>query len=208
MPLVQLLLLAPTAASALVTPDAVRTAGLGVQRMSRRSVFLGAAGAVLSAPVHAARAEISFASAEVNRGPSAQPAKEETDPAKVKTVLQYKNVNLFGEGSAERCESGEGAACDKLAGGSELILELQKQSRDNKEKNAKKLYEQTIRNLNYGEYSSLTLTLTLTLALTLALTLPLPLALTLTLALSRRVLRRGRQEPGAAAQRQVRSVRP
>ena len=151
MPLVQLLLLAPT----LVTPDAVRTAGLGVQRMSRRSVFLGAAGAVLSAPVHAARAETSWASAEVNRGPSARPAKVETDPAKVKTVLQYKNVNLFGEGSAERCESGEGAACDKLAGGSELILELQKQSRDNKEKNAKKLYEQTIRNLNYGEYSSL-----------------------------------------------------
>ena len=188
MPLVQLLLLAPTAASALVTPDAVRTAGLGVQRMSRRSVFLGAAGAVLSAPV--ARAEISFASAEVNRG--AQSAKVETDPAKVKTVLQYKNVNLFGEGSAERCESGEGAACDKLAGGSELILELQKQSRDNKEKNAKQLYEQTIRNLNYGEYSSLTLSLTLTLTLTLALTLPLPLALTLTLALSRRVLRRGR----------------
>ena len=206
MPLVQLLLLAPTAAAALVAPDAVRTAGLGVQRMSRRSVFLGAAGAVLSAPVHAARAEISFASAEVNRG--AQSAKVETDPAKVKTVLQYKNVNLFGEGSAERCESGEGAACDKLAGGSELILELQKQSRDNKEKNAKQLYEQTIRNLNYGEYSSLTLSLTLTLTLTLALTLPLPLALTLTLALSRRVLRRGRQEPGAAAQRQVRSVRP
>ena len=150
MPLVQLLLLAPTAAAALVAPDAVRTAGLGVQRMSRRSVFLGAAGAVLSAPVHAARAETAWSTAEVNRGPSAQPAKVETDPAKVKTVLQYKNVNLFGEGSAERCESGEGAACDKLAGGSELILELQKQSRDNKEKNAKQLYEQTIRNLNYG----------------------------------------------------------
>ena len=55
----------------------------------------------------------------------------------MKTVLQYKNVNLFGEGSAERCESGEGAACDKLAGGSELILELQKRSRDNKEKRAR-----------------------------------------------------------------------
>ena len=130
MPLVQLLLLAPT----LVTPDAVRTAGLGVQRMSRRSVFLGAAGAVLSAPVRAARAETAWSSAEVNRGPSAQPAKVE---GPVKTVLQYKNVNLFGEGSAERCESGEGAACDKLAGGSELILELQKQSRDNKEKRAR-----------------------------------------------------------------------
>ena len=137
MPLVQLLLLAPTAAAVLVAPDAVRTAGLGVQRMSRRSVFLGAAGAVLSAPVHAARAETSWASAEVNRGPSARPVKVETDPAKVKTVLQYKNVNLFGEGSAERCESGEGAACDKLAGGSELILELQKKSRDNKEKRAR-----------------------------------------------------------------------
>ena len=134
MPLVQLLLLVPTAAAALVAPDAVRTAGLGVQRMSRRSVFLGAAGAVLSAPVHAARAETAWSTAEVNRGPSAQPAKVE---GPVKTVLQYKNVNLFGEGSAERCESGEGAACDKLAGGSELILELQKQSRDNKEKRAR-----------------------------------------------------------------------
>lgn len=103
--------------------------------MSRRSVFLGAAGAVLSAPVHAARAET--------------PANVE---APVKTVLQYKNFNLFSEGSAERCENGEGAACDRLAGGSELILELQKQSRDNKEKNAKQLYEQTVRNLNYGEY--------------------------------------------------------
>ena len=91
-----------------------------MQRMSRRSVFLGAAGAVLSAPVHAARAET--------------PANVE---APVKTVLQYKNFNLFSEGSAERCENGEGAACDRLAGGSELILELQKQSRDNKEKRAR-----------------------------------------------------------------------
>ena len=105
-----------------------------MQRMSRRSVFLGAAGAVLSAPVQAARAETAWSSAEVNRGPSAQPANVEVP---VKTVLQYKNVNLFGEGSAERCESGEGAACDKLAGGSELILELQKKSRDNKEKRAR-----------------------------------------------------------------------
>ena len=116
-------------------------------------------------------------------------------------TTDYKGFNLFGEGSAERCESGEGEACDKLAGGSELILELQEQSRTNKEKrarwsahgpwrgpragasrcpgraarpgpearpcslsqgpilltphsrrNAKQLYEQTIRNLNYGEY--------------------------------------------------------
>jgi len=71
--------------------------------------------------------------------------------APVKTT-DYKGFNMFGEGSAERCENGQGAACDNLAEGSELILRLQEQSRANKEKNAKKLYEQTIRNLNYGEY--------------------------------------------------------
>jgi len=130
----KLLLFVPMAAAALVTPDGVRTAAVGVQRISRRSVFLGTAGALLSAPMPAARADT--------------PVKVEVP---VKTT-DYKGFNLFGEGSAERCESGEGEACDKLAGGSELILELQEQSRINKEKNAKQLYEQTIRNLNYGEY--------------------------------------------------------
>ena len=52
-------------------------------------------------------------------------------------TTDYKGFNLFGEGSAERCESGEGAARDRLAGGSELILELQQQSRTNKEKRAR-----------------------------------------------------------------------
>ena len=46
----------------------------------------------------------------------------------------------------------QGEACEKLADGNELVLQLQKQSRDNKEKNARKLYEQTVRALNYGEY--------------------------------------------------------
>lgn len=69
-----------------------------------------------------------------------------------KDVTKYKNFNLFGEGSAERCENGEGAACERLSDGSEYIRKLQQQSRDNKEKNARQLYEQTIRNLNYGEY--------------------------------------------------------
>jgi len=119
MPAIKLLLLVPMAAAALVTPDGTRNAAAGVQRMSRRSVFLGAAGALLSAPMPAARAET--------------PVNVEVP---VKTT-DYKGFNLFGEGSAERCESGEGAACDKLAGGSELILELQKQSRTNKEKRAR-----------------------------------------------------------------------
>jgi hypothetical protein len=67
-------------------------------------------------------------------------------------VANYKGFNLFGEGSAERCENGQGEACNRLAEGNELILKLQEQSRVNKEKNARQLYEQTIRNLNYGEY--------------------------------------------------------
>jgi hypothetical protein len=134
MPTTKLLLLVPMAAAALVTPGGIHNAAAGVQRISRRSVFLGTAGALLSAPIPAARAET--------------PVKVEVP---VKTT-DYKGFNLFGEGSAERCESGEGAACDRLAGGSELILELQQQSRTNKEKNAEQLYEQTVRNLNYGAY--------------------------------------------------------
>ena len=119
MPTTKLLLLVPMAAAALVTPGGIHNAAAGVQRISRRSVFLGAAGALLSAPIPAARAET--------------PVKVEVP---VKTT-DYKGFNLFGEGSAERCESGEGAACDRLAGGSELILELQQQSRTNKEKRAR-----------------------------------------------------------------------
>ena len=96
--------------------------------------------------LHGRRAVLSGAAAAL--APLAALAADED----AKDVTKYKNFNLFGEGSAERCENGEGAACERLSDGSEYIRKLQQQSRDNKEKNARQLYEQTIRNLNYGEY--------------------------------------------------------
>ena len=39
------------------------------------------------------------------------------------------------------CVSGEGDGCAALADGNELILKLQKKSRDNREKNELELYE-------------------------------------------------------------------
>lgn len=96
----------------------------------RRSVIFGATAAALTPSTHSARAEGDTVANPTN----------------------FKGFNLFGEGSAERCENGQGAACERLAEGSELILKLQKQSVANREKNAKQLYEQTVRNLNYGEF--------------------------------------------------------
>ncbi len=57
-----------------------------------------------------------------------------------------------GEGSDERCENGEGAACERLAEGNELIMKLQEKSRANKEKNARAQYDKTVRMLQYGDY--------------------------------------------------------
>ena len=98
---VTLLLVVPLAAAAVVAPvpaDSIRNPVVGV---TRRSLILGTAAALL-AP--AARAE--------------PPVKAEVP---VKTT-DYKGFNLFGEGSAERCENGQGAACEKLAEGSDLSM--------------------------------------------------------------------------------------
>ena len=108
------------AAVAPVPTHAVRNVVVLQSRIRRRFLVLGSTAALsLSAPVLSARAEV--------------PVKLD---APVKTT-DYKGFNLFGEGSAERCENGQGAACDKLADGSELILQLQEQSRANKEKRAR-----------------------------------------------------------------------
>ena len=112
MPATTLLLLVPMAAAAVVAPAPVDGIRSGVRTIGRRSLVLGTAAALL-APIPAARAE-----------------------APVKTT-DYKGFNLFGEGSAERCENGQGAACAQLADGSELILQLQEQSRTNTEKRAR-----------------------------------------------------------------------
>ena len=98
------LLLVPLAAAAAVAPvpaNSIRKPVVGVSKVTRRSLILGTAAALL-AP--AARAE--------------PPVKAEVP---VKTT-DYKGFNLFGEGSAERCENGQGAACEKLAEGSDLSM--------------------------------------------------------------------------------------
>ena len=59
---------------------------------------------------------------------------------------------LFGTGSAERCENGEGEACSRLADGNDYIMKLQARSRANKEKNARELYEKTVRQLGYSDF--------------------------------------------------------
>ena len=61
---------------------------------------------------------------------------------------------LFATGTSERCENGEGEACSQLAEGNELILKLQQKSRENKETNAKELYEKTVRQLGYSDFFS------------------------------------------------------
>ena len=60
--------------------------------------------------------------------------------------------SLLAQGSDERCENGEGAACERLAGDNDLIRQLQAQSKRNKAKNAEKIYDQTVMQLNYAEY--------------------------------------------------------
>jgi len=59
---------------------------------------------------------------------------------------------IFGVGSSERCENGEGSACADLAEGNELVLKLQAQSKANKEKNAKAVVDQTVMQLGYSDY--------------------------------------------------------
>lgn len=59
---------------------------------------------------------------------------------------------LLAPGSEERCENGEGAACERLAGGNEYVKSLQERSRLNKEANVAKVWDQTIMALNYDEY--------------------------------------------------------
>ena len=61
-------------------------------------------------------------------------------------------ADLLGKGSAERCESGEGEACERLAGGNEYVRALQERSRRNKQKNADKVWDQTVMQLSYDEY--------------------------------------------------------
>lgn len=127
----------------------------GMRRAPRMLIVWATATSALRTPpsvtaaVHGRRTVLASAAAAAASALAPPPAALAAEEAK---VTQYKNFNLFGEGSAERCENGEGAACERLADGSEYIRKLQKQSRDNKEKNARQLYEQTIRNLNYGEY--------------------------------------------------------
>jgi len=50
------------------------------------------------------------------------------------------------------CVFGEGDGCEALAEGNELILKLQKKSRDNREKNEKELYEKTVAMLGYDDF--------------------------------------------------------
>ena len=56
------------------------------------------------------------------------------------------------DGNNERCEAGEGEACERIAGDNELIKKLQAQSKQNRAKNERELYDKTVRNLQYSDY--------------------------------------------------------
>lgn len=60
--------------------------------------------------------------------------------------------SLLGEGSDERCENGEGAACERLAEDIPIVRQLQEKSRVNKEKNAVELFDKTVRQLGYSDF--------------------------------------------------------
>lgn len=60
-------------------------------------------------------------------------------------------ADLLG-GQGQGCTYGEGDNCDALAEGNELILRLQKRSRDNKEKNELDLYEMNVAKLGCTHY--------------------------------------------------------
>jgi len=60
-------------------------------------------------------------------------------------------ADLLG-GQGQGCTFGDGSGCDALAEGNELILKLQKKSRDNKEKYELELYEKTTAMLGYDDY--------------------------------------------------------
>ena len=54
--------------------------------------------------------------------------------------------------AGQTCTAGEGDGCDALAEGNELILKLQKKSRENRAKNERELFELTNAKLGYDEY--------------------------------------------------------
>ena len=60
--------------------------------------------------------------------------------------------SIFGVGNDERCENGEGAACERLADGNELVAKLQARSRENKEKNAAAIVDKTVMQLGYSDF--------------------------------------------------------
>ena len=71
--------------------------------------------------------------------------------APTSTLASTKDT-IFGVGSDERCENGEGAACERLAEGNELVAKLQARSRANKEKNAAALIDKTVMQLGYSDF--------------------------------------------------------
>lgn len=67
-------------------------------------------------------------------------------------ALASTSATIFGEGSSERCENGEGEACERLSDGNDLIKKLQAQSRANKEKNKQALQDMTYKQLGYSDF--------------------------------------------------------
>jgi len=59
---------------------------------------------------------------------------------------------LLAPGSAERCEYGEGEACERLAEGNPYILALQKKSRAGREEIKDKLFDKTVTTMGYDGY--------------------------------------------------------
>ena len=57
----------------------------------------------------------------------------------MRAISQKRSEMISDNGSG--CTYGEGDGCEALAEGNELILKLQKKSRDNREKNELELYE-------------------------------------------------------------------
>lgn len=69
-----------------------------------------------------------------------------------RAVVASTRDSLLGVGSASRCESGQGEACEALADGNEYVRKLQERSRLNRAKYEQELFDKTVRQLGYSEY--------------------------------------------------------
>lgn len=67
-------------------------------------------------------------------------------------ALASTRADLLPPGSAERCESGEGEACERLAGDNAYVKMLQERSRAKKAARVDEIFEKNVRQVGYSDY--------------------------------------------------------